>query len=97
MHANLRRTRRGARRYTGLDDVMQRAKAAAEISSALTTSLPLKLLVVVTLEAGAVRAADLATIDALPEALEKTGVDVRDGFTVLVNKCVEDAEGGTGA
>ncbi len=71
----------------GLDDVLTREVAASEISSALSGTESLLLVFVCTLEAGAVKAADVDTIKAVLLALEQAGAHVRDSFCILVNKC----------
>ncbi len=71
----------------GLDDVSTREVAASEISSALSGTESLQLVFVCTLEAGAVKAADVETIKAVLSALERAGGHVRDRFCILVNKC----------
>ncbi len=71
----------------GLDDVSTREVAALEISSALSGTESLQLVFVCTLEAGAVKAADVDTIKAVLSALEQAGGHVRDRFCILVNKC----------
>ncbi len=48
----------------------------------------MKLIFVVVLEAGRVRAVDLATVSLMLKRIEDVGVDASGLFSVIVNKCV---------
>lgn len=73
----------------GLDDEWVREKAAQEISRAINAATRMKLVVVVTLESGRIRPADVATIDVILTAIEAVGVDVNNRFSLIVNQCHE--------
>lgn len=71
----------------GLDDIDRRDQAALEISRALRGGGEITLIFVATLDAGRVRSADLATIDAVLTAVESVGVHAANNFSVIINKC----------
>ncbi len=71
----------------GLDDIAMREQAALEISQALEGGCEMKLIFVVTLEAGRIKPADLTTIRVVLKAIEDVGVDASGRYSVIVNKC----------
>ncbi len=71
----------------GLDDVNNRRRAAHEISKALKGGCEMKLIFVVTFESGRIRSQDLATISLVLKAIEKEGVNTKQRFSVIINKC----------
>ncbi len=71
----------------GLDDIAMREQAALEISQALQGGCEMKLIFVVTLEAGRIKPADLTTIKVVLKAIEDVGVDASGRYSVIVNKC----------
>lgn len=72
----------------GLDDLHAREEAAREISSALSVSeARFRIIFTVTLEAGRVRASDMATLDAVVTGLDNAGLSMAGRFSVLINKC----------
>ncbi len=71
----------------GLDDISIREQAALEISQALEGGCEMKLIFVVTLEAGRIKPADLTTIKVVLKAIEDVGVDASGRYSVIVNKC----------
>lgn len=72
----------------GLDDGWLRDVAAAEASAVLSGGGEFVIIFVATLEAGAVRAGDVATMHVILEALENAGVTVGSSFSVWLNKCL---------
>lgn len=72
----------------GLDDLHGRQEAARQISHALSVSeTRLRILFIATLEAGRVRASDLATLDTVVTALDNAGLPIAGRFSLLINKC----------
>lgn len=79
----------GGVRYSdtpGLDDVALKRRAAAAIADAVCLGGAVRLLFVLTMEAGRVRGANLATIRIVLDALVAAGVDVDGRFSVALNK-----------
>ncbi|KAI0558752.1 50S ribosome-binding GTPase [Gracilaria domingensis] len=74
----------------GLDDLHFREQAAEEISKAFKGGGKFKLIFVVTLEAGRVRASDLAAIDTVLSAIQKVGTNTDHKYSVIVNKCEKE-------
>lgn len=72
----------------GLDDGWLRDIAAAEASAVLSGGGEFIIIFVATLEAGAVRAGDVAAMHVILEALENAGVTVGSSFSVWLNKCL---------
>lgn len=70
----------------GLNDPIKKQAAADAIANAIFLGGAIKLLFVITLEAGRVRASNLATIQIVLEALVARGVTVARRFSVIVNK-----------
>eukprot|EP01037_Dinobryon_pediforme_P025231 gene25231-27303_t len=66
----------------GLDDVAIRAKAAGEMNKILRANNAIKLVFVVTLEAGRVKPADKTTMEVILDALP----DSTNKFTIIINK-----------
>lgn len=72
----------------GLEDVTLGPTAAAEITKAMNVpNRNIKILFVITLEGGSLKASDIRTIRAVVGALEQTGVDMKGKYAVIVNKC----------
>lgn len=75
----------------GLDDIDARVEAAGEITRALRAGGDFLLVFVVTLEAGRVRGSDLATIEAVLQAIAPlVAYSMPKGkplFSVIINKC----------
>lgn len=71
----------------GLDDVELRKEAAREIGRALDGPGNVRLVFVVTLEAGRVRPADVSTVKIVLEAVRRSGIAVDGNFSLIFNKC----------
>lgn len=70
----------------GLNDPIKKQAAADAIANAIILGGAIKLLFVITLEAGRVRASNLATIQIVLDALVARGVTVAHRFSVIINK-----------
>lgn len=89
----------GGVRYSdtpGLDDVALKRRAAAAIADAVCLGGAVRLLFVLTMEAGRVRGANLATIRIVLDALTAAGVDVDGRFSVALNHGRDGRVGGPG-
>lgn len=79
----------GGIKYTdtpGLDDITQQENAARQIEQAFNTDKTIKLVFVITLEAGRLRASDVSTIKTVLDSLAKRHVQTDPNFSVVVNK-----------
>ena len=70
----------------GLDDTKHRKAAAVAIQNAVQWGGNVKLIFVITVEAGRIRASNLATMRIVLKALLAAGVVVDRRFSVLINK-----------
>ncbi|KAK1861493.1 hypothetical protein I4F81_004077 [Pyropia yezoensis] len=70
----------------GLDDVELKERAAAAIADAIRLGGAVRLLFVLTMEAGRIRGSNLATIRIVLDALTAADVDIDHRFSVVVNK-----------
>lgn len=70
----------------GLNDASKKQAAANAISDAIILGGPVKLIFVVTLEAGRLRQSNLATIRLVLDALVAKGIQVNSLFSVIINK-----------
>lgn len=89
----------GGVRYSdtpGLDDVALKRQAAAAIANAVCLGGAVRLLFVLTMEAGRVRGANFATIRIVLDALTAVGVDVDGRFSVALNHGRDGSVGGPG-
>lgn len=69
----------------GLDDVELKQRAAAAIADAIRLGGSVRLLFVLTMEAGRIRGSNLATIRIILDALTAADIDVDRRFTVALN------------
>lgn len=70
----------------GLDDAALKERAAAAIADAVRLGGAVRLLFVLTMEAGRIRGSNLATIRIVLDALTAADVDVHQRFSVVLNK-----------
>lgn len=70
----------------GLDDNRLKEKAAAAIVQAVHLGGDVRLVFVLTMEGGRLRGSSLATIKIVLNALQRAGIDVEGGFSVVFNK-----------
>lgn len=70
----------------GLDDVELKERAAAAIANAIRLGGAVRLLLVLTMEAGRIRGSNLATIRIVLDALTAADVDIDHRFSVVLNK-----------
>lgn len=71
----------------GLDDAEFRETAAKEISKALNGRAIVRLLFVLTLEAGRVRPSDLATVGLILRAISESNIAISNRYSIIFNKC----------
>lgn len=70
----------------GLSDVQTRMAAAGEVSRALSDAHALKLVFVVTLEAGSVRPIDVTTVQLVTTALRAAKLEAAYPYALIINK-----------
>jgi len=70
----------------GLDDVAHKEQAAAAIADAVRLGGSVRLLFVVTMEAGRIRGTNLATIRIVLDALAEADIDIDGRYSVVLNK-----------
>lgn len=73
----------------GLDDDSLRQHATKELSNALRAGGRFKLIFVATLEAGRIRARDVAVMHIVLSAIEAAGHNPASAYSIMLNKCTE--------
>lgn len=76
----------------GMNDITMKRKAAAAIAAAVLRGGRVKLVFVLTLEAGRVRASNLATVRVVLEALHEKDIATDGCFGVIINKMTPEEQ-----